>query len=50
MSARMYYSGGSSETGLKKPGDEVKPLKADASAPESKDIRLKDLKEWEEVL
>lgn len=44
-SARVYDSGGSSETGLKKPGDEEKPLKADYSAPESKEIRLKDRKE-----
>jgi len=36
QSARIDVPGGSPETGLKKPGDEVKPLKANASAPDSK--------------
>jgi len=40
-SARVYNPGGSPETGLKKPGDEEKPLKADSSASESKEARLK---------
>lgn len=40
-SARIQDPGGSPETGLKKPGDEEKPLKADSSAPESKEAPLK---------